>query len=835
MKTNDCELTTNKGENEHKITIYGCVTNSKNGFVEDFTLQEIYERFDYFCEKAESFDVESDDELKQYKRNRLPAFVYADLEGGVRDGACFNGRSLLSIDIDQKGFEKIFTYEDMKKLLKELNLNSVIHTSISHTPSFPCYRIIIDIGEVCDEARFKVYTEWFKKKLPDIAMFDTASSVATQAMLIPFAYINSRPETHYIEGDSIRDQYQNEVNAIVLPGHNPKVRKKTIRKLIVSCSTATERFNTHVHYLHKPLIFDLKTQQSSQYFRNTADKHPSLFCMDNMRVVIDRKFDKKYPLFYSYEDFYEAEYHTLPSRDDVVSELLSWMSSDVKHAVLREVCGSGKSQSLLKLTSEDPSAQQQIHTFHTIANRDAFAENALNSEVVLGNTELIELVVTNETKRNDIAKRIADIYEASNKLISDYEKQMDSMTHGKGILRKEIAETMNDVMFIKVLDDCQQTGLITKSQKNAIVREHRGNKNKLQSSKHLIMTTAKLEYLVTFSDEGRFDDYAVFTDEVTPGCLTTIPDEARKKVYGKYREIENDSVIKKSRMRDLKQCFVTVEMFIEHELDNNNLAFTRISGVSKTYDDNFEVLLVPSTSHNKYKHGKKTPRQKYFDSIKKVYGEDVNIIADGFKEDGHTLNHVNNKGRNDLSDKTVVVILSKPHPSNLARFMYITGLDEHDAMELLMSDQAVQAIGRNQGYRNKDNGIPSKGDNKCLLICPDSVDLDMHNVTSKVVNIEKWNTKHKEFIDIVHRSNFNFAELYNELTGCIDEAVKLQESIDRYRMDNPAVTSVPVKKLDMFERCTVSRINRVAVASGYEVTRGRFDGRLQSLIQLKGR
>lgn len=80
----------------------------------------------------------------------------------------------------------------------------------------------------------------------------------------------------------------------------------------------------------------------------------------------------------------------------------------------------------------------------------------------------------------------------------------------------------------------------------------------------------------------------------------------------------------------------------------------------------------------------------------------VTLIADGLACE---YNLSNNKGRNDLAEKTTIIKLSWPNPSIVAtigaHFCDIDKLD-HDAMlATLLADVCNQAIGRNQGFRFK--------------------------------------------------------------------------------------------------------------------------------------
>lgn len=87
------------------------------------------------------------------------------------------------------------------------------------------------------------------------------------------------------------------------------------------------------------------------------------------------------------------------------------------------------------------------------------------------------------------------------------------------------------------------------------------------------------------------------------------------------------------------------------------------------------------------------------EKLKREFPKDyVTFIGDGLAAD---LNLSNNKGRNDLADRTTVIKLSVPNATlaiNLwAQFPETSSKRELNT--LLLSDLANQAIGRNQGYR----------------------------------------------------------------------------------------------------------------------------------------
>lgn len=92
------------------------------------------------------------------------------------------------------------------------------------------------------------------------------------------------------------------------------------------------------------------------------------------------------------------------------------------------------------------------------------------------------------------------------------------------------------------------------------------------------------------------------------------------------------------------------------------------------------------------------------------------LIGDGL---GQKLNHINNKGQNDLSQHHTVIELSQIHPNLKIKMVdeirYITKgqstLSDYEIQCIYMRDQMHQAIGRNSGYRTKE------GDFQTVVLC----------------------------------------------------------------------------------------------------------------------
>ena len=78
------------------------------------------------------------------------------------------------------------------------------------------------------------------------------------------------------------------------------------------------------------------------------------------------------------------------------------------------------------------------------------------------------------------------------------------------------------------------------------------------------------------------------------------------------------------------------------------------------------------------------------------------LIANGLAA---PLNHSNNKGNNQLSETTILVELSIPHPDEVRTYCDALGMhfgkDSNEMGRMLVLDRMHQAIGRNSGYRSK--------------------------------------------------------------------------------------------------------------------------------------
>ena len=832
-------------ERKHAITRFRNVKHTTNGVSSKISLGELHEEFLRLANKARGLPKNLTPDGFRRRKLSATAIAYGQFRDNKREKAALIGRSLLSIDIDQKesNLTRVLTVDDIVSLLEELHIDSVVHTSASHCVKQPCIRLIADIGDVVDEPRFRAVTDWMIRKLGDagldLSTVDSVSRSCAQAMIVPCLYCHERPTVRRVEGSGVLDLYQQEVDAIEVAVQKARAKASNNHRNVTSTGAnacldedVQALFRAQVSNLYKAVRYAQATKHSLQFHRNSADPGPGLFATEEMHCIIDPSRDEIYKVQYSPLNYHKALNHSLPPRSQVAEDIRKWIDSDVKYAVLKENCGSGKSQSLLQLTHDDPRKQRYIFTFATRTNRDTFVKQAANCKTVKGVVEIIQEGIADENRAKQALRILDTHYSSYQKKRHKLEHLRDKPTpdHIKGFKKHLINERAQELVaersLDRVLNECMHTGIITQPECEHIRREYDHHRNALNtSSEHLVMTTKKLEYVVSYAEEAKFEQDVVFTDEVTPGMLTDIDPAQRYRVYGGYYSLEDDENIEKSRLRSLKRCLVTVEDCIEYELKRNKLRYTSISGVVPTLDENLEIVWVHTTSNMVNSKGTR-PRANICYVIEQEFGDSINIIANGL---GNKYNMVNNKGLNDLSSHDLAVILSQPSPDEIARMMAATGLSENDAKNLIMSDNANQAIGRNQGYRNRDNkGNPSKGSNRCLLVCPyrNGIELSLHYVTDRVTKAGSWNdTNSSRRIPDKTKAKFYFRhvierfESSNEYTSTTDDAIKLTNSLMGYLQDNSNCQYVPIKDLDIFAQgYTVRIVADLARKSGFKVS-----------------
>ena len=733
------------GEIEHVVSIFSDIDHDKPDESPRMSISEISDDLSRLAAEARSFHDISDDAVWQVK-SRVPCAVFSQIDvGGKKGKKRFLNASLIAIDVDQKESvaARIFSMDDVVKLLSGWQLSAVLYTTFSHHASHPCFRIVINLGRPCGVDDYHRSCEWLKKNilapLCNVGAVDESSWSPIYPKALPCAYRYEKPTVKLVHGYGLWERYSSQIKQIV-PASWKKTSKIDKQKIGAKNTASPQAglFVEQVGYLHKKLKFCDTKSGSVRLWRSNYDTTPGLLSREGWRLVYDPVSARKYPLQYSSNDFQEALSHQPVSRSNRVQELRDWMSSCEPYALFHENCGTGKSEVLAQLSADSPSEQRYVFTFLTIANRDAFAQKASNAITVKSTTEIISEVVDDQ-RCGAALEVITEYYASSNGLRQKMTQRRDSSANEwlSKFLDKELEHISHGVTATGALQKCLDEGVITNTEFNDIRNEYQKNKNKLDASNHLLMTTRKFEFLVHYTGADVFRGSVIFTDEHQLGMLTNIDPTQGSFIYGKTRYPKTYDEIDRSKLHSLKRCIVTSESIASYELNFNKIAFRKIGKVTKTPDFNtFEVLWVSSTSQVEDRDCI-TTRQHIKKAVEKVAGQKPVIISDGLDAD---FNMVTCKGSNELRNSDTVIILSLPCPQELVQVVACTGLDEEQAKSVILSDKANQSVGRNQGYRNKDQlGNPGAGENHCLLIIPKkAIEIDLHFVTPKVVNANHW-------------------------------------------------------------------------------------------------
>jgi hypothetical protein len=705
------------------------------------------------------------------------------LKEGKRTKDSFLSTSLIAVDVDQKGMDKglVICVEAMLKRLTDIGLASVLYTTFSYRPEEPCFRILVDLGKDCLQDDHQRSCEWLKQnllyELCQSGAVDSVSWSPVQPMALPWGYRYQKPIVKLNQGRGLWDLYPKELAQIkIIPPKKTGKREKAQLGLKHHKGRVKQLFDEQIGYLHKKLIPINRAAGAFQFWRSRLDTNPGLYCMRGWRDIYDPSKAKWYSLQYSADDFQEALDHKPTPRPTRVGEIRDWIASDVPYALFNENCGTGKSDALALLSGDSPVDQRYVYTFLTIANRNAFAQKSQNAIIVKSTSEVIGTLLGEERSR-PVFEVITNYYSSQTVRRQKIEASSKKTISGVAtkLLEKELGQVARGISTTGALRRCLDKGLVTMNELNAVRNEYEKNKSKLQKPSHLLMTTRKFEFLIEYSKEAIFENDVIFTDEHQVGMLTNIDVSQEFEIYGNSWNPKKSDEIDREKLHALKRCIVTSETVASYELNHNRIQFSEIATVQKTPDfETLEVVWVPSTSSNKEKSKEGQSNRKLIkQAVDDAIHADTVVIGNGI---GAEYNLVSCKGSNVLREQDTVIMLSLPAPEELAQVMACTGLKKvWEAQSLIMSDKANQAIGRNQGYRNKDeHGNPSGGKNRCLLILTKkNFDIDLHYVTPKVVNAKHWMASNRGLMTSEEKKkNFHFKEVIDQVVQATQKPEK---------------------------------------------------------------
>lgn len=202
--------------------------------------------------------------------------------------------------------------------------------------------------------------------------------------------------------------------------------------------------------------------------------------------------------------------------------------------------------------------------------------------------------------------------------------------------------------------------------------------------------------------------------------------------------------------------------------------------------------------------------QKKYDALIPLIARRINqtteknliLIADGIPSE---FNHATNKGRNDLSDRNILVEISHPHPVNVKNICDSMGLmfDTHrdEISKELMLDKAHQAIGRNSGFRSNGGECVVLVDKARHQYLVSECSYQIDTVNSVIIDrTEKMTRKDKRIADSASPLVKMIEEIINNPHDYFGQSRKIKSDI-KYVV---STISDPVKVEDYLVRLFVA-------------------------------
>jgi len=587
-------------------------------------------------------------------------------------------RSLVALDIEPKNGQT-FNISEVETWLGKLGLNSSLYTTFSSENGKRC-RAFIEIGEEVESPeRYEQLVQGLIESCPKHHTIDRASLNMNQVMVLPFAYVYEKPVVKRVEGVTFNEHLLWEESKYIVTRNRKKQHDKSNTLNKVTTPLSDSLFTLSVTNQWGELIPSQRHGNSWQFFRNDADKHPSLYSLSDMDAVIDETKSKYKTIFYTANDFAEAKKKFDDEYESAYFQALRWEESDYNCGIFSEGTGTGKSEVFVML-ADCGDGKHRIFTFPSKKLRDEFASRCRDDCLtIFGNEEIVQIATS--LKKEKLVKKA-------------FQNAYASIDEGNSIIE-----------FKKILNECK---FLTKKEKDIAVAMHSDNSKKMQcKSRTLLMTHDKLEYVVSNSNDNwmPFRDSIIYSDEYRMG--TVVFNESKRDV---------------KKIRQLKRMYASAERIALIELQNNQMFPLIIgTGIRKEYDEGLTIFRNKSTAISGGK------RKSLYLALEKHFDAVIANKCDS------KWNLVNNKGSNKLRVEELCTILSYPDPSRMAKAKRCLKIDDDETIrELLVSSDASQAVGRNMSNRNKEH------DNYHLVIIPEALPCKIDVVTPNAYRFNDW-------------------------------------------------------------------------------------------------
>ena len=300
-----------------------------------------------------------------------------------------------------------------------------------------------------------------------------------------------------------------------------------------------------------------------------------------------------------------------------------------------------------------------------------------------------------------------------------------------------------------------------KPQSKVIGKEHAKRVDLMGNGETSILTVAKIMTLCARDEiRGLNPDHMVIFDEAKPQHVIdpeVYIDAEPEVVYGTLQAkpfIEDYDV--QCEFHDFMQkhtvLFINADRGLDVALRHNKFPDVEVVGrdMKCIYDKDLHIVLSPDMKAGFTPHRNVKDKSEY--SPRAIYAQLVDssiytLLTNGKGVDGKKLTANNLTvmvGSNDYLNSHVISMLTSPAPAEIAKYMYATGIDEHQARKILFQNQINQVVARNVGYRAQAvcarhdesyNRGKSPHNNMHILLLPSTAAFDELDLCVKTSNI----------------------------------------------------------------------------------------------------